>query len=109
MANEKEQAGLIEGKDIQAAADGLKAIAHTTRLDVLCHLQKGPMTVNELMQITGTSQSNLSHHLAKMRTMGLVEAKREGNCVYYSLAHTGYADLIQVLRNIYCKEDKREK
>ncbi len=102
-SDQNEQHELIEGKDIQAAAEGLKAIAHTTRLDVLCRLQKGPMTVNELMEATGTSQSNLSHHLAKMRAMGLVESRREGNSVYYSLADEGYADLIQVLRNIYCK------
>ena len=95
---------MIDGKDIQAAAEGLKAIAHTTRLDVLCRIQKRPMTVNELMEAIGTSQSNLSHHLAKMRAMGLVRTERQGNCVYYSLAHEGYADLIQVLRNIYCKD-----
>ncbi len=94
--------GLIEGKDIQAAAEGLKAVAHTTRLEVLCRLQKEPMTVNELMEAIGTSQSNLSHHLAKMRAMGLVKTERQGNCVYYSLAHAGYSDLIQVLRSIYC-------
>ncbi len=107
MVDHKERTELFQRKDIQAAADGLKAIAHITRLDVLCHLQKGPMTVNELIEVTGTSQSNLSHHLAKMRAMGLVEARREGNCVYYSLAHSGYADLIRVLRNIYCKDDKQ--
>ncbi len=98
------QTDLIEGKDIQAAAEGLKAIAHTTRLDVLCRLQRQAMTVNQLMEAIGTSQSNLSHHLAKMRAMGLVKTERQGNCVYYSLAHAGYADLIQVLRNIYCKD-----
>ena len=103
MAIEK-RTNLIEGEDIRAAAEGLKAIAHTTRLDVLCRLQKEPMTVNELMEVIGTSQSNLSHHLAKMRAMGLVKTERQGNCVYYSLAHTGYSDLIQVLRNIYCAD-----
>ncbi len=103
MVTEK-QTNLIEGKDIQAAAEGLKAIAHTTRLDVLCRLQKKAMTVNELMEAIGTSQSNLSHHLAKMRAMGLVKTERQGNSVSYSLAHSGYSDLIQVLRNIYCAD-----
>ncbi len=103
MAIEK-QIDLIEGKDIQAAAEGLKAIAHTTRLEVLCRIQKEPMTVNQLMEAIGTSQSNLSHHLAKMRAMGLVKTERQGSCVYYSLAHAGYSDLIQVLRNIYCAD-----
>ncbi len=101
MATEN-QTNLIEGKDIQAAAEGLKAIAHTTRLEVLCRIQMESMTVNELMEAIGTSQSNLSHHLAKMRAMGLVTAERRGSCVYYSLAHSGYSDLIQVLRTIYC-------
>lgn len=96
---------LIEREDLQAAAEGLKAIAHTTRLDVLCHLQKEPMTVNELIAVTGTTQSNLSHHLAKMRALGLVKTERQGSCVYYRLAHSGYSDLIQVLRNIYCTDD----
>ncbi len=94
----------IEGKDIQAAAEGLKAIAHSTRLEVLCRLQKEPMTVNELVEATGATQSNLSHHLAKMRAMGLVTTERQGNCIHYSLAHPGYSDLIQVLRDIYCTD-----
>jgi ArsR family transcriptional regulator len=89
---------------VRAASQGLRAIAHELRLTVLCLLLDGPMCVNELQQLTGASQSNLSQHLAKMRMMGLLESEKRGQQVYYRLAHKGFADIIYALKQIYCPE-----
>lgn len=74
------------------------------RLSVLCHLMNGPMCVNELIQATGASQSNLSQHLAKMRMLGIIANEKKGQQVYYRITNPEFQGLVQVLKNIYCPE-----
>jgi len=94
----------IPEEKIKAASEGLRAIAHELRLAVLCHLLDGPMCVGELMAATGASQSNLSQHLAKMRMLGLLNSRKEGQRVIYSIATQEMGGLIDVLRRIYCSD-----
>lgn len=95
----------IPQERISAATLGLRGIAHELRLAVLCQLLGGPMCVQELMEATGASQSNLSQHLSKMKMMGLLASEKQGQKVYYRIAHAGFADLIQALKNIYCPDN----
>jgi len=94
----------IPEEKIRAASEGLRAIAHETRLSVLCHLLSGPMCVQELMEATGAAQSNLSQHLAKMRLMGIVTNEKRGQQVYYRIVNPVFGELVGALRNIYCPE-----
>ncbi len=94
----------IPPEKIRAASEGLRAIAHETRLSVLCHLLDGPMCVQELMAVTGTSQSNLSQHLIKMRLMGILLNEKRGQQVYYRIANPAFGDLVTTLKYIYCPE-----
>jgi len=96
-----------EGK-IKAASEGLRAIAHELRLAVLCHLLDGPLCVGELMAATGASQSNLSQHLAKMRMLGLLNSRKEGQRVIYSIATQEMGGLVDALRRIYCPDSPPE-
>ncbi|MBL1353718.1 MAG: helix-turn-helix transcriptional regulator [Zetaproteobacteria bacterium] len=89
---------------IRAASEGLRAIAHELRLSVLCHLLNGSMCVAELMEATGASQSNLSQHLAKMRLLGIVNNEKKGQQVYYHIANPAFAELVHVLKTIYCPD-----
>lgn len=89
---------------IAAAASGLRALAHEVRLAILCHLADAPMNVSELVAATGTSQSNLSQHLAKMRLLNIVVAERRGMQVYYRLANPAFTQVIRALQAIYCPE-----
>jgi len=99
----------IPAEKVQEAAQGLRAIAHEIRLSVLCHLLDSPMCVKDLMQATGTAQSNLSQHLAKMRMMGLLNSKKEGQRVIYSIATQELGGLIHALRRIYCSDSCPEE
>ncbi len=94
----------IPQEKIRAASEGLRAIAHEIRLSVLCHLLDGPMCVQELMAVTGASQSNLSQHLTKMRLMGILTNEKCGQQVYYRIADPGFGDLVNALKHIYCPE-----
>ncbi|WP_454062731.1 ArsR/SmtB family transcription factor [Candidatus Nitrospira salsa] len=67
-------------------ADKLKALADTTRLAVLESLMDQPRLVSELLQTLDIEQSLLSHHLAHLREVGLVESTRSGKTVRYQLS-----------------------
>ena len=95
----------IPEEKIRSASEGLRAIAHEVRLSVLCHLMNGPLCVQDLMQATGTSQSNLSQHLAKMRMMGLLTTEKSGQRVIYSIASHEIGGLLDSLRKMYCPDD----
>lgn len=94
----------MENKADEAAAL-LASMANSRRLLVLCHLVRGEHCVGALAERVGLSQSALSQHLAKMRVQGLVEARREGQTVYYSLAGTEVLAILETLYGIYCGAD----
>jgi len=99
----------ISQDKIRAASDALKGIAHEIRLSVLCHLVDRPMSVNELVEVTGASQSNLSQHLSKMRLLGLLEAEKNGKQIIYRISHPGFTQVIAALQSIYCPDDEGDE
>lgn len=91
----------MENKADEAAAL-LAAMANSRRLLVLCHLVRGEHCVGALAERVGLSQSALSQHLARMRAQGLVEARRNGQTVYYRLAGDEVLAVLEALYGIYC-------
>ena len=63
----------------------LKALANETRLMIVHRLGRGECSVGELVQLVGLDQSTVSKHLAVLRAHGIVDGRREGNVVYYTL------------------------
>jgi len=85
------------------AASLLKLLANENRLLILCRLVKArELSVNELADAVGLSQSALSQHLAKMREEGLLATRREAQTVFYRIANPNAARLLALLKNIYC-------
>lgn len=85
------------------AAGLLKMLANENRLLILCRLAlKGEMSVNDLADVVGLSQSALSQHLGKMREEGLVATRREATTVFYRMADENAARLLMLLKDIYC-------
>ena len=83
------------------ATDLLKIFGHPQRLMVLCQLKLGEKSVNELAACVGISQSPLSQSLARMRYAGIVESRREGQTIYYSLKDGQASSLIDSLYEIF--------
>ena len=69
---------------------------------VLCELKMGEKSVSELANKVGVSQSPLSQHLARMRYEDVVETRRDGQTVYYSLKEGEASLLIESLYEIFC-------
>ena len=84
------------------ARDTLKLLGQPHRLMVLCELKMGEKSVSELASKVGVSQSPLSQHLARMRYEDVVETRRDGQTVYYSLKEGEASLLIESLYEIFC-------
>jgi ArsR family transcriptional regulator, virulence genes transcriptional regulator len=92
----------LERKAAEASAL-LKLLANENRLLILCRLAlKGEMSVNDIADAVGLSQSALSQHLAKMRDEGLVATRREAQTVFYRIADKNAQRLLMLLKDIYC-------
>lgn len=66
-------------------AGRLKALADAERLKIVQCLQTGPRSVSELSALLGGELANISHHLGVLRHAGLVQSRRQGKFVIYSL------------------------
>jgi DNA-binding transcriptional ArsR family regulator len=84
------------------AARLLKALANEKRLQLLCLLVDGERNVGELNARLDLSQSALSQHLAVLRNDGLVQCRREGQSMLYSLAPGPAQSVLETLHGIYC-------
>ena len=87
----------------QSARDLLKALAHETRLMILCLLVQEERSVGELEQLMGLRQPSVSQQLARLRFDGLVNARREGRTIYYSLGSEEAKQVVSLLYELYCQ------
>ena len=68
------------------ASDFLKALAHESRLMILCFLAESEKSVSELEELLNLRQPTVSQQLARLRADGLVTTRRDGKTIYYTLA-----------------------
>ena len=86
------------------ASEFLKALAHKSRLQILCKLVDGEKHVQELEQALAIRQSTVSQQLARLRLEGLVSSRRDGKLMYYSLGNNDVKNVIKVLVEMFCKK-----
>ncbi|MFN7026479.1 MAG: ArsR/SmtB family transcription factor [Pseudorhizobium sp.] len=84
------------------ASELLKALSHEDRLVILCLLTEGERSVSELEEIMGMTQAAVSQQLARLRFDRLVNTRRDGRVIYYSLASEEVAPLIGTLYDLFC-------
>jgi DNA-binding transcriptional ArsR family regulator len=91
------------------ASDFLKALAHETRLLLLCLLSQRERSVTELENILRLRQPTVSQQLARLRLDGLVTTRRDGKTIYYRINDDDVRRVISVVYDIFCGEgnDKR--
>ena len=89
--------------DIFQASYSLKAMAHPLRLKILCILGgSGEVSVHDIVDQVGTSQSNISQHLAVMRERGLIASRKEANKVFYRIDDPRILKMIAMMREVFC-------
>ncbi len=89
-------------EDIQQAAQAIKAIAHPLRLKILCVLGDQEVSVQDIVEQVGTSQSNISQHLAILRDKGVLATRKDANRVYYRIGDLRTLKLIGMMRDVFC-------
>jgi ArsR family transcriptional regulator len=103
MENSKEPI-LYNDADINRAARCLKAMSHPLRLKILCVLGKESISVQDIVEQVGTSQSNISQHLAILREKDILAYKKEANRVYYYIDDERMLQLIRMMRDVFCSD-----
>lgn len=91
-------------KNAREASDFLKALAHESRLVILCLLAERERSVTELEELLSLRQTTVSQQLARLRLDHLVVARRDGKTVYYSLADEQLKQFIGVIYDMFCKK-----
>ena len=85
------------------ASGFLKALAHEGRLLILCLLIDGEKSVSEIEEMLSLRQPAISQQLARLRADGLVETRREGKSIFYSLARSEVHDIVSTLHRSFCE------
>jgi DNA-binding transcriptional ArsR family regulator len=83
-------------KAITLQAKLFRGFSDPSRLSILEALRDGPLTVGEIVQTTGLTQSNVSNHLSCLRDCGLVASEQQGRFVYYQLSDTRVGQLLRL-------------
>lgn len=97
------RAVLIDNEEhIEQASRALKAMAHPLRLKILCVLGNQELNVQEIVDCVGTSQSNISQHLAILREKGVLRTRKDANRVYYRVGDERTLSLIGMMREVFC-------
>jgi DNA-binding transcriptional ArsR family regulator len=91
-----------KGENIREASAAMQAMAHPLRLKILCLVGSHELSVLEIVDAVGTSQSNISQHLAVLRDHGILEARKEANKVFYRIGDPRVLQMISLTRQIFC-------
>jgi ArsR family transcriptional regulator len=91
-------------RDIERASRSLKAMSHPLRLKILCTLGDQEISVQEIVDHVGTSQSNISQHLAILRDKGILASRKDANRVYYRVSDSRTLRLIGMMREVFCNQ-----
>lgn len=80
----------------------LKSLANIDRLTILCSLIESEKSVSELEETLGIRQPTLSQQLARLRSDEVVNTRRDGKVIYYSIGSEDVERVIEVLHDLYC-------
>ena len=81
-------------------AEFFKTLGHPARIQILELLVQGERSVGELQTEVGLEGSHISQQLAVLRRAGVVEFRKQGNSVIYSMASPDMAELMAVARKV---------
>lgn len=86
---------IIPNEDtLYSIAELFKTFGDPTRVRILCTLSAGELCVCDIAELLGMTQSAISHQLRVLKQTRLVKFRREGKAVYYSLADSHVATIL---------------
>jgi DNA-binding transcriptional ArsR family regulator len=85
------------------ASELLKSLGNRHRLLILCQLTEGERSVGDLAAFLDLRDSTVSQHLSLLRKDGLVQARRDGQTIWYSIVSAPARQVLATLFEIFCK------
>jgi len=90
----------ISSKKLKRVANVFTGLSHPVRLEIVSLLEDGtPATVGEILSEVKIDPTLLTHHLTKMKHLGILESRKEGRNVYYKLAIPEIKDVFDCIEN----------
>ena len=91
---------------METASRSMKAMSHPLRLMILCKLGEDEFSVQDIVNNVGTSQSNISQHLAILRDKGI--CPQENQLIKYSIKFSDLKTLklIEMMREVFCSHQR---
>ncbi len=87
---------------LEAAASKLRAIAHPMRIAIIGLLEDNPkLSVTEIYDRLKIEQASASHHLNILKSKGVLNSKRDGKKIYYSLKHQTISEIIECINRCH--------
>jgi DNA-binding transcriptional ArsR family regulator len=97
---------ILTQDQLEAIAARFRVMGDPCRLRILSFLMQGERTVGEVIEEVGSSQPNVSRHLRALFTAGLVDRRRNGNSVHYSVTDPVISDLCKLMCNCVERDAK---
>ncbi|MEQ1516366.1 MAG: metalloregulator ArsR/SmtB family transcription factor [Usitatibacteraceae bacterium] len=91
-----------KAENIEQAAVAMQAMSHPLRIKILCLLSSGEMIVQEITDAVGSTQSNISQHLAILKACGMINSRKEATKVFYRIKDDRILKMISLTREIFC-------
>lgn len=93
----------VKKQSYTKCAELFKIMSNPKRLEILNIIKDKEVTVNEISKILGVRKSNTSQHLAYLRFVGIVVARRDGKNIYYKLIDPRIVEPCKILNEIKIK------
>lgn len=94
--------------EIEQTAITLKAMSHPLRLKILCTLAEAELAVQDIVEAVGTTQSNVSQHLAKLRDKQILACRRDANKIYYRVSDARTLKLVNMMCDLFCSKKQAD-
>lgn len=93
----------------QLISNIFKALSHPTRLQIVMLLKEGSLCVCDILPQLDSEQSNTSQHLAVLKNQGIVDNKKDGSKVIYSIKSPEVYEMIEIAENIILRQIEETK
>ena len=93
----------------QLISNVFKALAHPTRIQIVKLLRNGEMCVCNILPNLDSEQSNTSQHLTVLKNQGIVESKKDGSKVIYSIKNNEVYEMIDLAEAIIFRQIEETK
>ena len=91
-----------KSQQIEEAAMAMQAMSHPLRIKILCLLSSGEMAVQEIVEAVGTTQGNVSQHLAILKASNMVASRAAGKQIFYAIEDKRVVKIVAMTRDVFC-------